>query len=132
MEREKLEKLYAFTGKVVYGRQLGRTIGFPTANLEVKRPAEAKLPFGVYGIYAEWGGRKYKGMMNYGLKPTFDINKIEVEVNLFDFEGNLYGEELQVNVEFFVRQQIKFPGIEELKQQLQHDRQTIEQMFLSH
>ncbi len=113
---------YFFEGRVVMGNQLGRTIGFPTANL-VLSDLEKLLPGnGVYAVKAKMKGNtetpEWKGMMNIGVRPTVDgINQV-IEVNIFDFEGDLYGKSLEVQVLHFLRAEQKFNGLDALKIQL--------------
>lgn len=112
---------YKVKGRVVHGRQIGRTLGMPTVNL---MPAESKLlpPRGVYYSNVIYDGKKYKSITNIGMKPTVsDIPRIGVETYLYDFEDDVYGEELTVELLEFKRPEIKFDGIEQLKQQMQTD-----------
>jgi len=114
---------YSITGRIVYGRQLGRTIGFPTANIQ---PDELKmLPgVGVYAVKVHTNGLVYNGMLNIGFRPTVDNDSLikTIEVNLFDFDGNLYEKEITVTFVSHLRSEVKFNGIEELKAQLAKDR----------
>jgi riboflavin kinase/FMN adenylyltransferase len=119
---------YSLTGNVVIGRKLGRTIGFPTANIE---PDIIKmLPrTGVYAVWGFAGDEKYMGMMNIGFRPTVEKSSLHktLEVHLINFEGDLYGKEITVTFANRLRDEVKFSGIEELKAQLNKDKaQTIE------
>lgn len=113
---------YFFEGRVVMGNQLGRTIGYPTANI-VLSDLEKLLPGnGVYAVKARMKGNtetsEWKGMMNIGVRPTVDgINQV-IEVNIFDFEGDIYGKSLEVQVLHFLRAEQKFNGLDSLKTQL--------------
>jgi riboflavin kinase / FMN adenylyltransferase len=119
---------YFFEGLVVKGNQLGRTIGFPTANL-VLTDNEKLIPAnGVYAVTVErpelgpGKNGKLKGMMNIGVRPTVDgLNRV-IEVHIFDFNENIYGETLRVTVIHRLRAEQKFEGLEALKQQLAKDR----------
>lgn len=118
-----LGRNYSLTGKVKEGAKRGRTIGFPTANLEL--PEERILPgIGVYACYTIVDGVKYKGMVNIGKNPTFDGKRMHVEVNILDFAREIYGETIEVQLVQKIRDEVKFSGIEALKQQLEADRET--------
>jgi riboflavin kinase/FMN adenylyltransferase len=116
---------YFFSGKVIAGNQLGRTIGFPTANLQIAA-AEKLIPGnGVYAVTAILNKNNvfstYKGMMNIGFRPTVDGKRRMIEVNLLDFSDDIYECSLEVHVHAFIRGEVKFDGIEALKAQLQKD-----------
>ena len=108
------------TGRVVKGRQLGRTIGFPTANLQLVKPAI--IHQGVYGVRVVRRGQVYVGMMNIGTCPTIAADHVQtIEVHLIDFEGDIYGEVLDVHIAFFIREEKKFASLDLLVQQLHED-----------
>ena len=108
------------TGRVVQGRQLGRTIGFPTANLQLVKPAI--IHQGVYGVRVVRKGQVYVGMMNIGTCPTIAADHVQtIEVHLIDFEGDIYGEVLDVYIAFFIREEKKFASLDLLVQQLHED-----------
>ena len=114
---------YIISGRIVKGFQIGRTIGFPTANIEVEE--DLLVPKnGVYAVESEINGLSYGGMMNIGLRPTFK-KKLErtVEVHFFDFEGDLYGQKLTVRIKSKLRSEKKFRGPEEIISQLHKDKQ---------
>lgn len=120
---------YFFEGTVVEGNKLGRTLGYPTANLHISSEEKLVPGNGVYAVIVTMevsGGhlksKTCKGMMNIGLRPTVDGKKRVIEVNIFDFTGDLYGQTLQVHLYQFLRGEIKFNGLEELKNQLEKDR----------
>ena len=116
---ELLGKPYTFNGKVVYGQQLGRTLGVPTANLWLPKN---KLPVsGVYIVKIEHEGHLYGGIANMGIRPTVGGQNPVLEVHVFDFSKNLYGQ--KINVEFLkkIRDEKKFDGLEELKDQIFED-----------
>ncbi len=122
---EKAEELlgipYPILGRVKHGRHLGHTLGFPTVNLAVP---EGKLlpPYGVYRSDVVWRGKRYAGLSNVGRKPTVsDSDAPCVETYLYDFDGDLYEEEIEVYLKSFRRPERKFAGLEELKAQLQRD-----------
>ncbi len=118
-----LGRLYHLEGVVTEGAKRGRTIGFPTANLSI--PEERLLPaIGVYSCYTIVGSRKFKSMVNVGKNPTFDGEKLHVEVNLFDFSEDLYDQTVQIQLVQKIRDEVKFDGIESLKKQLEQDKKT--------
>ena len=116
----RLQEESYIAGIVVQGKQLGRTIGFPTANIEVSTAANYEN--GAYGVYVYYHGKRYQGVMNIGERPTFDdgIHRT-YEVHILDFNDNLYGEELTVEVMFYIRSEKKFDSLQALIQQLHAD-----------
>jgi riboflavin kinase/FMN adenylyltransferase len=116
---------YTLTGTVVHGKKLGRTIGFPTANIELK--SFSLIPRdGVYAVRVNLDGyRTLKGMLYVGR----EIVKTHVEVNIFDFDSDIYGREISVSFEYYVRKNIKFDSIDELKTQITEDRLNIRKFF---
>ena len=110
---------YLVRGVVTRGRQLGRTIGFPTANLEV--PAGKVLPPGVFAVRLEVDGRALDGMANVGPRPSFPEAPPALEVHVFDFAGDLYGAELDVRFIERLRGQVAFAGVDALRAQLSLD-----------
>lgn len=115
-----LGRPYDAQGVVVRGDQLGRTIGWPTANLRV--PEGKLLPLGVFAVLVmDDKERRWPGMANIGMRPTVGGTERRFEVNLFDFEGDLYGEELQVRFVSRLRGEQKFSGLDELRSQLGRD-----------
>jgi riboflavin kinase/FMN adenylyltransferase len=117
---------YFFSGNVVKGNQLGRTIGYPTANLDI--PVKEKLVPGnaVYAVTISIKGRsgKFKGMMNIGTRPTVDGSKRAIEVNIFDFDVDIYGETLIVTIIDQLRMEQKFAGLDALREQLAKDKKA--------
>ncbi|MBR6381159.1 MAG: bifunctional riboflavin kinase/FMN adenylyltransferase [Lachnospiraceae bacterium] len=113
---------YPVIGTVVHGRRLGRQLGFPTINLEA--PEEKLLPRnGVYLSEALVRGRTYRGISNVGVKPTVDrdLPRPGIETYLFDFDEEIYGEEVELQLRSFVRPEHRFDTVEDLKAQLQRD-----------
>lgn len=109
-------------GVVVQGKQLGRTIGFPTANIAPYTSFTPSIPKGVYGVHVFHGEDQYIGVMNVGERPSFDDgNHLTYEVHILDFNANLYGEELTVEIAFYVRKERMFPSLPDLIQQLNKD-----------
>lgn len=116
---------YSFfiTGEVVKGKQLGRTIGYPTANIKI-HDADKLIPkIGVYAVRASIAGQKYKGMLNIGTNPTTDTDTaLKIEVNIFDFDKELYGETIKLEFVKRIRNEQKFANLDELKHQLANDK----------
>ncbi|WP_019587773.1 riboflavin biosynthesis protein RibF [Deinococcus apachensis] len=122
-----LGRHYDAQGVVVPGDRLGRTIGWPTANIRV--PEGKALPLGVFAVVAitERGPgnpQRHHGMANVGFRPTVDGKERRFEVHLFDFEGDLYGEEVQVKFFKHLRGEQRFAGLDELKAQIARDAQA--------
>ena len=112
---------YQITGVIVHGNKIGRTIGMPTIN---QLPDEEKLlpPYGVYYSEAEIEGHVFKGITNIGVKPTVtDENKVTVETFLYNFNQDVYGTRANVRLLGFLRPEMKFKGIDELKKQMKKD-----------
>jgi riboflavin kinase / FMN adenylyltransferase len=117
---ELLGRTYTLVGKVVTGQQLGRTIGFPTANLQL--PENKFLPrFGVYSVWVKSAFGRQPGVMNIGYRPTVAGQQLTVEVHLLDWSGDLYGHTVTVSLEQFLRPEQKFASLDELKAQIQRD-----------
>ena len=116
-----LNRNWSIEGKVQKGRQLGKKIGFPTANIDIKDYILA-CP-GVYAVKAKVkNNSKYiKGIANLGYRPTFNEKKILLEVHLFNFSGNLYNKYLTVEFFRFIRKEKKFKNVEQLKKQIKVD-----------
>lgn len=116
---------YLVRGTVVRGHGMGRGIGFPTANLSISSPYKLWPSKGVYAVTALAAGRRYRGMMNVGSSPTMKDLKEgtrEIEVHLFDFDGELYDETMSVYCHHHMRQEISFPGPAALVEQLRRDK----------
>jgi riboflavin kinase / FMN adenylyltransferase len=117
-----LTRPFSLTGIVVKGDEIGRTMGYPTANL--KLPSEKIVPAnGVYAVNVRVGGHLSKGMMNIGNRPTISLSEEQrVEVNIFDFNQDIYGETLTVEVLKKIRNEKQFASMDDLKQQIQSDK----------
>lgn len=117
---------YTLSGKVVEGLKLGRTIGFPTANIESSDVHKLIPGYGVYAVETVIEDKHFKGMLNIGTRPTFNQNADQrsIEVNIFDFNGELYGKEITLVFIGKIRDEKKFSGKEALVEQLWHDRET--------
>lgn len=110
---------YSFTGTVVGGFRVGRTIGFPTANIKVDSEEKIIPQTGVYAVRAENGGVVFGGMMNIGYRPTLaNGDKKSIEVHLMDFDADIYSERLKISFVDFIRKEKKFNSIEDLRAQL--------------
>ena len=116
---------YSFfvTGIVIKGKQLGRTIGYPTANILIEDPDKLIPKIGVYAVNVILHGNSYKGMLNIGTNPTTDNDyKIKIEVNIFNFDKDIYGETLKVEFVKWIRNEEKFANLDELKLALANDK----------
>ena len=113
---------YFFSGKVIQGNRLGRTIGYPTANVFVENENKLIPADGVYAVDIQLVERKLKGMMNVGMRPTVDGKQRTIEVNIFNFDEDIYGEDLKITLKKHLRSEIKFAGLDELKAQLARDK----------
>ncbi len=120
--RRLLGRHYDAQGVVVQGDQLGRTIGWPTANIRV--PDGKALPLGVFAVVAVGDHGRWHGMANVGFRPTVNGTDRRFEVHLFDFSGDLYGQEVQVKFFTHLRGEQKFSGLDELKAQIARDAQA--------
>lgn len=116
-----LGRPFSLSGRVGKGRQIGRTIGFPTANIDVDGRMLLPAP-GVYAAEAETEGKTYRAVVNVGFSPTVSgENRIRVEAHLIGFEGNLYGKDVKVNFVRRIRDERKFPSLEALRSQIERD-----------
>ena len=118
---------YLFDGFVVRGNQIGRTIGFPTANLHINNEEKIIPSNGVYAVKVKGkclGNTIYNGMMNIGIRPTVDGQKKVIEVHILDFDQDIYEQNLTVMVYEYIRGEVKFDGLEALKAQLAKDKIT--------
>lgn len=119
---------YQFTlhGTVVEGKQLGRKLGFPTANIEASDKNKIIPGYGVYAVKVKLNGNDYNGMLNIGTRPTFNNNadNRSIEVNIFDFKGDIYGKEITLKFVGKIRDEQKFNNIEMLVNQLEKDKLT--------
>jgi riboflavin kinase/FMN adenylyltransferase len=112
---------YLVIGKVIQGQKRGRTIDFPTANVDIDR--KKALPIGVFAVTARVCQKKYRGMANVGPRPSFPDQPPSFEVHLFAFNGKIYGESLEVTFHSYIREQTHFKDLAALKAQLNQDRQ---------
>ncbi len=120
---------YFFEGKIIEGNKLGRTMGYPTANLEIPDPNKLIPADGIYAVVVflrnetkiSNSGTFHKGMMSIGFRPTIGDNKKMIEINIFDFNENIYGKTVRVYVKYFLRNEEKFNSMEDLKKQIALD-----------
>ena len=111
------------TGKVVAGEGRGRSLGFPTANLDVEGDIEKILGSGVYAAMAAWEGAEieYPAVVNVGVRPTFSPGELAVEAHIIDFAGDLYGKTLRIRTVKKLRDERRFPNLDTLVEQLGRD-----------
>ena len=142
MANKLLGYTFFFEGEVVHGNKLGRQLGYPTANLKIKDPEKVIPGDGIYAVYVDIkkpGGDdkdmteintfpieiedvQYKGMMSIGFRPTVDGKKRVIEVNVFDFDNDIYGSTVRVYVKKFLRAEIKFDTLEALVKKIDQDK----------
>lgn len=120
---------YFITGTVVKGRQLGRTIGFPTANLKIEEDYKLIPLNGVYIVKSYWNGKEVFGMMNIGTNPTVNGKERTIETNFLDFEEDLYDKEMRIYFLQRIRSEEKFDSIDTLKAEIENDK-VITQNFI--
>lgn len=127
-----LGEAFSITGEVVHGAAIGKTIGFPTANLAVKSELKLIPANGVYAVLVEFSDRVLPGMMNIGKRPTVTkSDEQHLEVHIFDFQEDLYGQSITVKLLHCIREEKRFDNLEELKNQLQQDEKTVRNFILS-
>lgn len=114
---------FSLTGTVTQGKKIGSSIGFPTANITVLDKDKIIPNEGAYAVYVYLNGNKHKGMLNIGTNPTVsNENQTTIEVNIFDFDTDIYNQEITIEFISKLRDVIKFNGIDELKEQLDKDK----------
>lgn len=119
-----LGRNYSIKGTVIHGNKKGRLIGFPTANIDIPESYKLLPADGAYAIKATVGEKKYKGMLNIGFKPTVDGTKRTIEAHLFNFEEEIYNQEITVEFVKALRKELKFDSIDQLKDQLLVDKEN--------
>lgn len=122
-----LGRYYSITGRVIHGKGLGRQLGYATANLDLENVVLP--PYGVYAAKALMDGKMFDAMLYMGMQPTFKDNNFIVEVHLMDFEGILYGKELEVFFLGKIRDEKRFNNIEELVEQIKLDEISVKQLI---
>ncbi len=113
---------YSITGKVVKGNSIGHSLGFPTANIEIPNVYKLIAANGVYACRAEIENSIYSGMSNIGTRPTIDHGELTIEINIFNFNKDIYGETITIYFVDRLRDEIKFSNLEALKEQLKKDK----------
>jgi riboflavin kinase/FMN adenylyltransferase len=112
---------YAMEGIVVKGDQIGRSIGFPTANIQIQESHKLIPADGIYAVHIQWQSQTYKGMLYIGDRPTVQGSKKVIEVNIFDFDKEIYDEQIQVKLIQYIRGDQKFDSLDVLKLGIQQD-----------
>ncbi len=120
-------EMFVIEGFVTEGRQLGRQLGFPTANIETGE--DLPVSDGVYHSRVEVGGRCYEAMSNLGHNPSVGGCRRRLETFLFGFEGSLYGLRLRVTLLEKIREERKFDSVEELRRQIEADKEAVSRLF---
>lgn len=120
-----LGRNYSITGQVVHGNKLGRSIGYPTANIEVKEKYKLIPSDGVYAVKVCNKYTKFDGMLNIGQKPTVGGENKTIEVNIFDFNQDIYNSEISIEFVDHIRNEMKFDSLDSLKHQLENDEKAV-------
>ena len=115
---------FSLSGQVVKGDKIGRTIGYPTANLFIEETYKLIPSDGIYAVTVEMNGEVFKGMAYIGQRPTINGMTRNIEVNIFDFNREIYGQDIKMNFLEFLRHDVKFTGLEALKDQLHKDKEA--------
>ncbi len=118
-----LGQQYSISGRVIKGDQLGRTLGYPTANLEIDSIHKLIPADGIYAVRVRYGNQNFNGMLYIGNRPTVAGTKKVIEVNIFNFNKDIYGESLTVAFGTYLRGDLKFNSLDELKHQMEVDKQ---------
>jgi riboflavin kinase / FMN adenylyltransferase len=129
VSNEFLGRPYNLRGEVKAGERVGRTLGFPTANLHVSFEQKLIPADGIYAVRVVLHGKVYEGMLNIGFRPTFKGTIRRLEVNILDFDQEIYGEELNVLFYRQIRREIRFDSAEALKHQLNRDKSTVREVL---
>jgi riboflavin kinase/FMN adenylyltransferase len=116
---------YQMKGHIVQGNRIGRTLGFPTANIRIDEPFKVLPCEGVYAVWVALQGKRYKGMLYIGRRPTLDNGEVRLEVHILDFGGDIYDSEISVAFIRYVRSGVRFHSPAELKEQLKQDRMLV-------
>jgi len=120
---------YSLSGKVVRGNQIGKLIGYPTANLSLTDRHKLIPATGVYACFVEWKGQLFKGMGNIGYRPTINDKHLTIEANIFDFDTDIYNNPLTIFLVERIRDERKFGGLQQLKSQLGYDKECVLKLF---
>lgn len=112
---------YSIQGKVIKGNQIGRKIGFPTANISMEEPSKLIPAMGVYAVWITYQNNKYPGVLNIGTRPTFNGQNLQIEAHIIDFQQDIYDQSLTVEFVDFIRSQQQFENVEALQLRISHD-----------
>ncbi len=121
MANELLGHYYTLSGTIVRGLQNGRKLGYPTANIQVNDEHKLVPKTGIYVVYVYYNGKKYNGMLSIGYNPTFEGKEQTIEVNILDFNKDIYGENLTLEFVDFIRNEKKFSSLEALIDEIKND-----------
>ena len=124
-----LGEFFSIQGFVIEGRRIGRMLGFPTANLKLVGTSPLFLANGVYAVKIKHESALYNGMVNIGIRPTFEQHELSIEVNIFDFSADIYGHKLTLLFIDRIRDEMKFPDVEALKKQILQDKQKVTELL---
>ena len=119
---QEMGKAYSISGMIVEGNKIGRTLGYPTANLDPDTNTVILPGQGVYTAMVHIGSQWYESMVNVGIRPTLNLKQVTIEAHLFGASGNLYGERMSVHLLEKLRDEMRFSSLAELKEQLDMDR----------
>ena len=120
---------YLLSGKVIHSKKLGRKIGFPTANIQIKNDRKLIPADGVYAVKVNVDNNKYYGMLNIGVKPTIENNNNQIEVHIFDFSKQIYGKGIYIELIKRIRDEKKFKDLNALQHQLKKDENNCKRYF---
>jgi riboflavin kinase/FMN adenylyltransferase len=120
---------YRLKGHIVSGHQVGRTLGYPTANIEMDDPYKVWPGMGVYAVWTYVDDKRYKGMLTIGDRPTLNGDRVGIEVHLLHFSETVYKQSIEVEFMHYLRENVKFENAEALKVQLNKDRQKVDKLL---
>ena len=124
-----LGRPFSLCGSIVKGDKIGRKIGYPTANLDIKEKYKLRPQNGVYLVQSHLNNQKYFGMMNVGKRPTVSGKQIQTEIYFFDFDGDLYGNKLKIELLEKIRDEQKYDSLESLGNQLSIDQKSCQKLI---
>lgn len=120
---------YALTGTVVEGNRIGRTLGYPTANLDQPGNEQLVPAQGVYAAMVYLDGKWLASMVNIGIRPTLNLHKVTIEAHLFDFRQDIYGKTITIHFLSPIRNEMRFSSLSELKEQLHVDKEIVRKLI---
>ena len=127
--RREAGEAYIISGYVVEGNKIGRTLGYPTANLGYADASQVQPGQGVYIAMVKVEGRWFEGMANIGIRPTIDADNVTIEAHLFDFSKDIYGKKISIALLSRIRDEMRFNSLSELKVQLDRDALTAKELL---